>query len=284
MTHQQRFMGLWEMLKLLDSEVVFSTLSHCSNMQKKIEHARQLLSETEDDGPICFDLAEMQGLLQASSNIKGTATQLSFPGVAKSCSNLAEHIVLLEKSHGAMDSNYLYTLEKYLEAMITSFVNAMSESQVFVMTGSAAAYLNPTSPVFGQRVDDAFPKAIYDIAEAGKCRAFSRWTASVMHLMRVLEAGLIALAEQYQVVHDGSWNTTLNNIEVALRTIRKKDAGATEAQWAAEAGTHLRFIKNAFRNHVMHPLENYDEERAIAVFDNTKSFMQHLADRVKPNA
>ena len=83
MMHQQRLMSLWEMLKLLDSEVVFSTLSHCSNMQKKIEHARQLLSETEDDGPICFDLAEMQGLLQASSNIKGTATQLSFPGVAK---------------------------------------------------------------------------------------------------------------------------------------------------------------------------------------------------------
>jgi hypothetical protein len=227
---------------------------------------------------------ELQDLLQAASNINSAAIEFSFLGVAKSCSNLTEHILILDKTRGAMDGNYLYTLEKYLETMITSFINAMSESQVFVMTGSASAYLNASVPLFGQQVDDAFPTANIDIIEAGKCRALSRWTASVMHLMRVLETGLQTLATHVGCAHQNNWNDTLNQIENALRGVQKKTDGKEAEQWAAEAGTHLRFIKNAFRNHVMHPLENYDEERAISVFENTKSFMQHLAIRVKPTS
>lgn len=30
----------------------------------------------------------------------------------------------------------------------------------------------------------------------------------------------------------------------------------------------------------MHPLERYDEERAVQIFENTRSFMQHLAGKL----
>lgn len=40
--------------------------------------------------------------------------------------------------------------------------------------------------LFGQPVEHAFPSAIDDIEDAGKCLALGQGTACVMHLMRVL--------------------------------------------------------------------------------------------------
>ena len=129
-------------------------------------------------------------------------------------------------------------------------------------------------------MEDAFPSVAYDIAEAAKCRAFGRWTAMVMHLMRVLEAGLEALARHVGVEPTNNWNSTLGAIEVRLREVRGNIVGREEEQWAAESGVHLRFIKNAWRNHAMHPHERYDEERAVQIFDNARLFMQHLAQKL----
>ena len=51
-----------------------------------------------------------------------------------------------------------------------------------------------TRPLFGPDVFNNFSSANDDIDEAGKCLALGRGTACVMHLMRVLEVGLAALA------------------------------------------------------------------------------------------
>jgi hypothetical protein len=125
----------------------------------------------------------------------------------------------------------------------------------------------------------AFPDAIEDLREAGNCRALGRWTASVMHLMRALEVGLTYLASNTGVTHEDNWNSTLNLIEKKLREVRKNIDGRQAEQWAAEAGTHLRFIKNAFRNYAMHPLARYDEDDAVSIFDNTVVFLNHLSKR-----
>ncbi|HWN42015.1 MAG TPA: hypothetical protein VNW71_07310, partial [Thermoanaerobaculia bacterium] len=47
---------------------------------------------------------------------------------------------------------------------------------------------------FGEGVAAAFPSAVIDIEEAGKCYALSRYTACVFHLMRVMESALRVLA------------------------------------------------------------------------------------------
>lgn len=98
-----------------------------------------------------------------------------------------------------------------------------------------------------------------------------------MHLMRVMETGLLTLARHYGVDHQANWNQTLNQIEARSREVGKRSHGAETEQWAAEAATHLRFVKNAWRNHAMHPSEKYDEQRAVAIFDHCRAFMQHLA-------
>jgi hypothetical protein len=48
----------------------------------------------------------------------------------------------------------------------------------------------------------------------------------------------------------------------------------------AEASAHLRIVKDAWRNDVMHPKESYTEEEAERVFRNVKDFMVHMATKL----
>jgi hypothetical protein len=165
------------------------------------------------------------------------------------------------------------------DRLIHAFNAELRARHVMALDTRHVEYFSDPSP-FGQQVEDAFPSAAFDIAEAAKCRALARWTACVMHLMRVLEAGLGALARHHDVPADSNWNQVLNQIEVKIREVGKRTHGPDAEQWAAEAGTHLRFIKNAWRNHAMHPRQVYDEERAVAIFENSRSFMQHLSGKL----
>ena len=89
-----------------------------------------------------------------------------------------------------------------------------------------------------------------------------------------------ALAAHVGVAHEENWNKTLNLIEAKLREVRKKVDGPQAEQRAAETGTQLRFIKNAWRNHAMHPLVAYDEHRAKAIVENARLLLKHLASKI----
>jgi hypothetical protein len=59
--------------------------------------------------------------------------------------------------------------------------------------------------VLGKEVFDAFPTANNDVSEAGMCLAFERGTACVMHCMRILEVGLVALAADLGIGRQNDW-------------------------------------------------------------------------------
>lgn len=178
-----------------------------------------------------------------------------------------------------LDAHALGRLVILAEHLVHVFNDEIDGRTFLVMASSHSAYFSDTQ-AFGTEVEDVFPAAVFDIAEAAKCRALGRWTASVMHLMRVLEVGLGALAQHYNVSAEANWNQVINQIEMRTREVGRRTHGAEAEQWAAEAATHLRFVKNAWRNHAMHHLEKYDEERAVRIFDSCRDFMQHLAKKV----
>ena len=165
------------------------------------------------------------------------------------------------------------------EQLVQVFGDEVAGGRLLTLDGRHADYFDMPAP-FGPAVEEAFPSIGYDLVEAAKCRALARWTACVMHLMRALEVGLDVLARHYGVASDGNWNKTLNEIEAKTREVSRRVQGEEAEQWAAEAATHLRFIKNAWRNRAMHPLATYDEERAVAIFDSSRAFMQHLAEKL----
>jgi tRNA nucleotidyltransferase/poly(A) polymerase len=215
----------------------------------------------------CFEvLAKAAKELDAIS--AGVAAQRAFD----------ECLALLSAPIG-YDAHRLGKVIGHAERVLVPFMDELAGRQVFALSQRQSTLFAAGMP-FGDAVNTAFPSVTYDAVEAGKCLALGRWTASVMHIMRVLEVGLRALATLYGLEAEDNWNKVLNQIEAKTREVGKRTYGADQEQWAAEAALHLRFIKNAWRNRAMHPLQKYDEEQATAIYDNTRSFMRHLAEKL----
>ena len=132
--------------------------------------------------------------------------------------------------------------------------------------------------LFGDEVFMNFPSANEDIAEAGTCLALERPTATVMHMMRVVEAGLIVLAKAVGVTKQNDWGAYLREIEKALgASVKASGARSPDEQFYAEAATTFDNMRRAWRNPTMHSDRSYTLERAEEILQSVRSFMRHLA-------
>lgn len=159
------------------------------------------------------------------------------------------------------------------------------EGTVIYSFSALTDYLEPQESLFGLEVDQKFPSASEEIEEAGKCLALRRATACVMHLMRVLELGLNSLAHDFNVpfAHT-NWHNIVEQIERKIKDMSSATHGPDwkdKQQFFSEVATEFRHFKSAWRNHAMHVRQTYTEERAERIFQSVKSFMQHLATRLK---
>jgi len=135
--------------------------------------------------------------------------------------------------------------------------------------------------LFGDEVFTNFPSANEDITEAGTCLALDRATACVMHLMRVVEAGLGVLAATLGIARQNDWGRYLREIDQELAK-RMKASGARSAdeQFYAEVATTIDNMRRAWRNPTMHPDKTYTVDRAEEILQSVRSFMRHLATKL----
>lgn len=137
-------------------------------------------------------------------------------------------------------------------------------------------------PLFGMQVDVAFPSAKEDVEEAGKCRALSRNTACVFHLMRCAEVALKALAAAVGVAPQNDWGSYIREIDKELKgRLTLSGKRSSDEEFYANASAMFDNVKRAWRNTTMHIDKTYTDERAEEIFNATKSLMRHLSDRVK---
>jgi hypothetical protein len=135
--------------------------------------------------------------------------------------------------------------------------------------------------IFGDEVFKAFSSANEDISEAGTCLSLDRGTACVMHLQRVIEVGLSALAAAVQVPKQNDWGSYLREIDVELtRRMKASGARSPDEQFYAEAAVAIDHMRRAWRNPTMHPEKTYPTERAEEILDSVRSFMRHLATKL----
>jgi hypothetical protein len=176
---------------------------------------------------------------------------------------------------------YAKGIKFFLDDVRERFNDEIATLHCFFLSDDERSYHDPSKPLFGAEVDNAFPSSSPEIEEAGKCRATGRWTACVMHLMRALEPALLALQATVGVnVPKEQWNQIIDQIESKIEEIKKRTHGGADEQWYSEAATHFRFIKNAWRNYAQHLHERYDEERALEIYDSVRAFMRQLATRL----
>jgi hypothetical protein len=138
--------------------------------------------------------------------------------------------------------------------------------------------------LFGQTVNDCFPSAIDDIADAGTALAVGLGTSCVMHLMRVAEVGLKVLAKELDVHYSISWEAYLTKIEknIANKHSLKPAEWKRNEPFFRDVSGDLVTIKNAFRNPTMHVERTYSQQEAEQVFLAIKTLMQRMAAHFKP--
>lgn len=129
--------------------------------------------------------------------------------------------------------------------------------------------------LLGTAVSAKFPAIQYDIVEAGNCFACGRSTATVFHLMRIMEVGLQAFGTKLGVplVDEKVWQVILDGINAAIKKLPPKDAATVEL---SQMAANLYSVKLAWRNEVMHPKETYTLEEADNLIRQVKIFMEQL--------
>ena len=141
--------------------------------------------------------------------------------------------------------------------------------------------------LFGPAVSSAFGSVVRDVMLAGNCYATGNNTACVFHCMRVLEKGLHLFATHLNVpfktpIELENWQNIIEPIEKEIRrresVLPKGSQKSKELQFMSEAAVQFRYFKEAWRNHVAHAREFYDETDARQIMDHVKQFMQSLSE------
>ncbi len=195
--------------------------------------------------------------------------------------SLAQIERIREQFAGDVSVAELRTLVEELQNRINDEAAA---TLFFRVPQEKARYYEDREP-FGEGVSRAFPSAILDIEEAGKCFAVGRNTACVFHLMRVMEAGLCAVATAVGSPPRASanWGGILREIQnaIAQRNSAPPPDWQVVRTFYEGAVAHLDVVRVAWRNPSMHLDQSYDEERALDIFVAVRGFMRHLSTELK---
>jgi hypothetical protein len=157
----------------------------------------------------------------------------------------------------------------------------LRDREFFAFEASQIEYFDRKN-LFGDEVAIAFPSALVNIEEAGKCLALDRSTACVFHLMRVMETGLMVIGKALGIPYAPSWESYLRQIDdrVQKKWKSKSIRWKRDEPFFKDVSAHLHSVKNAWRNPTMHIVRDYTPEQAEEIFQAVGVFMRHLATRL----
>jgi hypothetical protein len=197
-------------------------------------------------------------------------------------SDTADLISFMESEVLRKDDEYSYAdMLKDLDTLNFSFSTGLRKRFFFGMEDEKKRFFQK-GDLFGTKVNIAFPSCVPEIQNAGNCYALEQYEASAFHSMKVLERGLGTLAKKFGVdFSHTNWHNVLEEVE---KKIRKMDSSfgsdwKERQKFYSQAATQFMFLKDAWRNHVMHVRDlPYDEGRSHSVLGHVQEFMQALAE------
>jgi hypothetical protein len=179
---------------------------------------------------------------------------------------------------------YCHDIDELGHELTNLILGEMKLRMLFSIEPSRQEFITDYN-LFGNDVAGKFPSAETDISNAGECLAYEQGTASVFHLMRVLEIGLCILAKELSVPSDNAnWGNIIDGIEKNIKSMNSTTYGVDwkiKRRFYSEAALQFLYFKNAWRNYVMHGRTPYDEQQAEVIFNSVREFMRHLATQLK---
>ncbi len=211
-----------------------------------------------------------------------------------------EHIHRLrDECSGALLTSAVDQVDRMLKSLkkgtsARNFVGLMHELQNRIddeLTRKIIYYVESDRVTFcdpGWLVDSpivaSFPTAFKEIQSAGRCYAFGEAPASAFHSMRALEVALGALASHFGVdFQSTNWHPVIEKIESAIRDIskaQKSQQRLDDEKFFGGLGRHFMFLKNGWRNHVMHVREQYGDREARQMLDHVSDLITEMCPRL----
>ena len=252
---------------------------------------QQRLSSDPEGHWIGFVRPDYEQLVQEVGFIQQTLNRLSqdvptLEPAAISAGHLAE--ILLNNAVIDSDGNVRFSvrdtsqLKAYIMQANGRLVDGFRSVLVLCISRSNASLYENNQPIFGVTFDAKFKRAQYDLEESAKCLALGRGTASVFHLLRVMEVGIRAVRTCLGVAlplegNERNWGMVLRRIREAKNA---KPKGWAEEDLFDEIYALLDAVKGRFRDPTMHIEEIYTEEESRRVYETVRNFMCRLADRM----
>jgi hypothetical protein len=170
---------------------------------------------------------------------------------------------------------------KEIEILSKRIDDELRGREFFAIEHPHADYFAVRHPL-GEAVGEAFPSIAVNAEEAAKCLALDRATASVFHLMRVMETGLKVTAGALGIPYAPSWESYLRQIDsrVQQKYRVKGVRWKRDEPFFRDVSAHLHAVKAAWRNPTMHVVRDYTPEQAEDIFRAVRIFMAHLATRL----
>jgi len=241
-------------------------------------------------GHIRFLAADLRNLLSAVTEIEQIAASVGLTSTQQAAATTKGFLFQAPLDNPefeglVMQAAECSTMFRHLTDIVSRLRDDCKARIYFQIAPENALRYHPVEPGFGEEVERAFPIAIDDIVEAGKCLALGQGTATVFHLMRVMEAGLRALAADLGIPYAPSWEAYKKQLDKILDTNNYANLTAdqkTKRPFYQDALGDLVAIKTAWRNPTMHIVKSYDIKQATVVWSTIESFMRHVAANLSP--
>jgi hypothetical protein len=188
-------------------------------------------------------------------------------------------LILADNASGAVIRNEVNQFARRVK-------DEMETRRYLSLSDSEGRFFEPDAPLFGDEVRAKFQNAAFEIDEAGKCFAVGRYTASVFHLMRVMEVGIEGARRCLSIPDpvkpaQRNWGAILRAVKDELDT--RKGAGwrsPGDQAFFDDVYVSLDAVRNVWRNATMHVENKYTEEEAEHIFGAVRGFMRKLAGRL----
>jgi hypothetical protein len=281
-----QLVSLWDLMQRLDAGQLIRAVCYLSNFGQMAQLPRPIFRIPPLNHRWMCEQAEL---------IQREATRLELRATIGTISDIAEVLATAtpvtdpQGEWMQIDGMGSIRLGALCKQLCGRIADELAGEMVLSIPMPKVRFYQPSSPQFGQDVENKFASAAFEIDEASKCFALNRYTACVFHLMRIMEIGIEAARKSLGIPDpikpaQRNWGAVLKRFKDELEARNavnpKRWAQHEDADFFADTYVSLDAVRNVWRNATMHVEKTYTEEEAEHIFGAVRGFMRKLASRV----
>jgi hypothetical protein len=176
-----------------------------------------------------------------------------------------------------------------IEPIIDGLKHHLAKRKFILLSEEEAPYFASVD-LFGESLHDKYPfNALREGLSVGNCFAIGQYTAAVFHCMRLAEFGLRKLARnsflkvrltqkrgKTHPIEFADWQKVIDAIRSKIAKTRQRPIGPqreADLQFFSEAADHCEYMKDIWRNALMHTRRWYNKDEALSVITRVKEFI-----------